>query len=1435
MCNMHDNTIENSQLTGMPKIKTTKVVHPQIYSYTLPDEADNEGSQKIGYTERKDVDKRIYEQTHTAAKRLRFEKQWSAPAFYADQQNDFKDTDFHKFLVKSDIQHRPDLGKEWFYFNGTPEKSKQLFDTFRQHGFAALQDGGKKIPYELRSEQQEAVEKAIEYFQTHENGEFLWNAKPRFGKTLASYDLAKRLDAKKVLIVTNRPAIANSWFDDFDVFIDGYYFISDTSSLADRKSLTREQFNAIEDSDKPMITFLSLQDLKGSKYFGGSHDKLKWVADLEWDLLVIDEAHEGIDTSRTDAAFDIVKRHNTLHLSGTPFKALANNKFPNDAIFNWTYLDEQAKKREELEQGESGDHTDLPDLRLYTYRISQMTASDVNEGIEIDDQTRDYAFDLNEFFATKNQKFVHEDDVRAFLKNLSTNAKYPFSTPELRDELRHTFWYVGNRVESVKALEQLLKQDDVFKDYKVIVAAGDGRSFDEEENDFKGNEKSFDKVKKAIAENERTITLSCGQLTTGVTIKEWSAVLMLTDIKTPAQYMQAAFRAQNPYKFIEGDEFKAKQSAYLFDFAPTRVLEIYEKFANGLNQNAVDGKITEAERKENVKELLNYFPVISEDVNGRMVELDAEKVLTFPNALAATEIVQARFMTNLLFNDNIKGVFHFPKEVEDILDKMPVEKNKRAEKTKTTLDLDDARKVEEAKHTKINENSNVILGEKIYRTNIERLVDNATSYETPEETLDTLPGKAMEVAEPLIAKYKTTYNATNAEIEDIKQEAAEKIKLVVAEYEAADLQDPEKLKQDLQSVIEHDLVQAKVAQQETAKVEEVQKSKEDMVREHLRAFTRTIPMFIMANSSKDEITIDNFDLEISEEDFEDLTSITKAEFHMLRDGFDYTDANGERKTFGGVFDRYRFNASISEFMAERRKRANYFTTDEDIFELIPNQKNNQIFTPRKVVKMMVDGLEKEQPELFRRTDSTFIDLYMKSGMYVTEIVKKLFTNTRHNYSSDAECLKNILENQVYGLAPTGVLHGITTSYIFGFDTEHTISSKNFVQHDLLPQAKDGTATTKLTQLFGNGGSIMKFDAVVGNPPYQETSGKSDTQTQGNSSWIYQYFQFSADRIGRLTSLIYPFGGWFDSPSSLGGLGQTILSDGHTVSVTAYEGTNDRRAWYRTDKSPEPIFGTGANLSAGVSIVLRDNASIHDSFVYSNRIYSDTTAEVKVSDWQSLTPNPDFAIISNKLTGDKLASIVKKNLFGIESNFVELNPNKVSQNKSDWQNPVLLLANDKSGSSGRTKQFWTDRDTIPRGEKYIGHYKVIITSAYPKKSIVSGSPTVENVHNRLSELVEVLQQNSACGASRLCLYMSEDKQDCDRFLKYTQTHFFAGLVIQEPNRRATIGDVIPLQDFTLNSDIDWSKSIPEIDQQLYKKYGLSQEEIDFIETRVKAME
>lgn len=1405
------------------KIKTLQAVYPQVYSYVLPDLPPNNGSQKIGYTELEDVHERIHPQVNTPAFKLKYKLMWNAPAFFENSTNSFIDKTFHKFLVKKGVLKKDDLGTEWFYFNGEPEKSRVLFDLFRKEGFAALQNDNGKIDYKLRQEQEEAVIKALDYFNKNEKGEFLWNAKPRFGKTLASYDLAKRLKASKVLIVTNRPAIANSWLEDYELFVDGYSFISETSSLSNKGALTREDYVKIKPI-KPQITFLSLQDLKGSKYFGGPYDKLRWVADLEWDLLIIDEAHEGIDTGRTDAAFDVIKRKHTLHLSGTPFRALANQKFPQDAIYNWTYMDEQKVKQLELQEGEIGEHTDLPDLKLFTYRISQMIAEQVNEGIEIDNETRDFAFDLNEFFSVKDKKFVHENDVKEFLINLNTNKKYPFSTPELRDELKHTFWFVGNRVESVKAMEQLLKNDPIFKDYKVVVAAGDGKSYEEEENDFKGNEKSFERVKKAISENEKTITLSCGQLTTGVTIKEWSAVLMLTDIKSPSLYMQAAFRAQNAYKVMNEDGLYMKKSAYLFDFAPTRVLEIYDQFANGLNPKAVKGEITEKDRKNNIQELLNFFPVISEDVNGEMVELDAEKVLTFPNALAASEIVIARFMSNLLFNDTIKGVFNFPKEVEEILEKMQVEKNKRAQKASSPIDLDEAKKVNINKTKEINTNTAIILGEKIFKTNTERVVDNLLKENEDEISYKELVEKVTEVAEPLIAKYKEVYKATQAETNEVTKQIQEKVKLIAEEYNSAEIKDSLALKQKLIETIEVDFVNNTVTKKEEEKVEKVQKTKEDEIRDRLRSFTRTIPMFIMANVSKEEITIDNFDLEIDENDFLDLTSITKEEFHKLRDGFVY-DENGERKTFQGVFNKYRFNASIAEFGLKKKQLADYFTSKEDIFELIPNQKTNQIFTPKKVVQMMINKLEEHDPSLFTRTNSTFIDFYMKSGMYITEIVKKLFAKTREQYNSDQDCLKHILENQVYGLAPTPILQGITQSYIFGFDTENKISRKNFIQYDITPEAQGETAQEKLQELL-NLKNDMKFDAVVGNPPYQESIEKTENQSQANSKWVYYLFQNIADKIGKKSSLVYPFGGWFDDNETFQGFGKRILSDGHTISIIAFEGTTDKRAWYRKDTNPNPIFGEGVNLSAGVSIVNRDFIKEHKTFEYSNRMYSDTTRVVNIVDWETLSPSPDFTV-GVKLLGDKLKKYVSNKTFGIESDFIENNPNLFSLNPEDFEKPIRLLTNDKSGSAGRAKWYYIDRKTIEKNNILIDQYKVAMPSAYPKKTLVSGDPTIEQVLTRSSEIIQIFKPNEVFGRSKMLIFHSAIQIDVENFVRYTQTRFFAYMVLNEPNRSFSFGFVIPLLDFTDNSDIDWSKSIIEIDKQLYAKFNFSQSEIDFI--------
>jgi len=1376
-------------------------VFPQVFSYILPELAQNIGSQKIGYTELKDVRERIHPQVNTPGFKIKYELLWNAPAFYKNGKDSFIDKTFHKFLIKNGIVKRDDLGTEWFYFNGEPEKSKELFDLFRNEGFSALQNDEGKIDYKLRDEQEDAVLKAIDYFKKNEKGEFLWNAKPRFGKTLASYDLAMRLDATNVLIVTNRPAIANAWFDDYELFVDGYAFISTAESLKTRKAITREDYIS-QKPIKPQFTFLSLQDLKGSKYFGGNFDKLKWIADLEWDLLIIDEAHEAIETGRTKNAFDYVKRNHTLHLSGTPFKALANQKFPKEAIYNWTYLDEQRVKNIELlqikdQQIETGAHTDLPDLKLFTYRISQMITKQVNEGIEIDNETRDFAFDLNEFFRVKDKKFVHEEAVKDFLSNLTTNKKYPFSTPELREELKHTFWFVGNRVDSVKAMEQLLKNDPIFSDFKVVVAAGNGQSFEEEENDVKGNETSYEKVKKAIRENEKTITLSCGQLTTGVTIKEWTAVLMLTDIKSPSLYMQAAFRAQNPYRELRNGELYMKNSAYLFDFAPTRVLEIYDQFANGLNPKAVKGEITEKERKANIHELLNFFPVISEDVNGEMVELDSEKVLTFPNALAASEIVNARFMSNLLFNESIKGVFNFPKEVEDILNKLPEEKNKRVQTTKETLDIDDARKIADDKIAKINENTEIILGEKIFRTNTERVVDNLLNNNSEKISSEELVETFNQVAEPLIAKYKEVYKATQAETDEGRRQIIEKVKIIAEEFNSSEIKDSAILKQGLIEILEYDFVQNKVAQKEEEKVEKVQKTKEDEIRDRLRSFTRTIPMFIMANSSKAEITIDNFDLEIDATDFEDLTSITKEEFHKLRDGFDYEE-NGVRKTFQGVFNNYRFNASIAEFKLKKDQLANYFTAEQDIFELIPNQKTNQIFTPKKVVQMMVNQLEEHDPSLFTRTDATFIDLYMKSGMYITEIVKKLFANTRKHYKSDNDCLKHILENQVYGLAPTPILQGITQSYIFGFDVENKISRKNFIQHDITPEAKEGNSKQKLQELL-NLTENMKFDAVVGNPPYQES-----TDTNFAKPVYHNFIDSAINMTPKFVCMVHPARFLFNAGATPKEWNEKMLNDPH-LSIVMYEPESQK------------LF-SGVEIKGGICVTLwqknKKGKGLQGLFIVQPEL---RTIVERIG-------NGGFNTIVSPRGETKLTISLDpkypKDLRLAPNYFVRF-PEIFRKNQDSVYNIKVIGLEE---GNKRTERFVEAR--------LINDLKLNKWKVFMPKAIGSGS-----FGEPMSELL-IGEPKTCCTYTFLQVGSFTSKNEainCLRYLKTKLTRALLGTLKITQNNSSDVWKNVPLQDFSENSDINWSKSIAEIDQQLYNKYQLSAEEITFIEENVQPMD
>lgn len=705
------------------KINTAIKVTPQCYAYTTPGVPAHDGWTKIGFTER-DVETRINEQTHTVG--VDHKTWWHFRATYMTEPfGSFTDKDFHAYLKKLGIARKE--GTEWFQIEPNIAKS-DFIDFTQNHGTVSADDNTDEvITYRLRDEQNQAVQSAIDYFKSHEKGEFLWNCKPRFGKTLSAYELCKRMDATNVLIVTNRPAIANSWYQDYETFLgpqSGYLFVSNVDGIKDKKYvLSRQEYldklNNFNDDLKGCIEFVSLQDLKGSIYFGGSYDKLAEVSaehGLKWDVLIIDEAHEGVDTYKTDTAFSHINRKHTLHLSGTPFKALANDKFADKAIYNWTYADEQRKKRDWDNASElENPYETLPRLSLYTYQMSDIVRDKVRKGIELaDNDIEEYSFDLNEFFKTNESgKFVHDADVDKFLDALATQDKFPFSTPELRDKLKHTFWLL-NRVASAKALAKKLKLHPVFKDYEIILAAGDGKLDDDE------NEKSFDRVTKAIKMHDKTITLSVGQLTTGVTIPEWTAVLMLSNMSSPSLYMQAAFRAQNPCLFhdVQGNSYR-KKNAYVFDFDPARTLTIFEKFANDLIPKTSGDKGDFDQHRNNVRELLNFFPVYGEDDHGSMVELDAESVLTIPRHIHAKEVIERGFMSNFLFA-NISGIFGAPKEIIDLINNMQaIEEPKKLastgidENTPENLDLNENGEVEIPKNQIIG-TANDLFGDKVY-------------------------------------------------------------------------------------------------------------------------------------------------------------------------------------------------------------------------------------------------------------------------------------------------------------------------------------------------------------------------------------------------------------------------------------------------------------------------------------------------------------------------------------------------------------------------------------------------------------------------------------------------------------------------------------------------------------------------------------------------
>lgn len=1440
------------------KIVPYRQLDLKIYGYHLPQLPTHQGSVKVGETNRQDVNIRIHQQTGTVGvtPNLLFTRN----AVRNDGQL-FHDRDLHAYYRLRGIERTILNGQatEWFNF-GDVTRAEAMTDDYINLDYDAIQVSKEKMDYILRAEQAQAVESTLSYFKNPIYGpEFLWNAKPRFGKTLSTYDLVRKLKAKNVLIVTNRPAIANSWYDDFEKFIGwqepGMKFVSETSALADRSPISLQDYKhyvVAKDTahlDKRRVAFISLQDLKGARFAGGPYDKLEWVANLNWDLLVIDEAHEGIDTLKTDRAFDKIKRKYTLHLSGTPFKAIANQKFHGDQIFNWSYLDEQAAKTSWEENGiDTNPYESLPTLNLFTYQMSKIIEQEVAKGISIDDETNlDYAFDLNEFFSTKdNGTFVYEKDVIRFLDNLHT-GKFPFAENEHQQELKHTFWLLP-RVAAAKAMEKLLNEHPFFKDYTVVLAAGDGVSLIDDEDvenieetaeNAIRNKRSYDRVKQAIAAYPRTITLSVGQLTTGVTIPEWSAVLMLSNIKSPALYFQASFRAQNPWEFRDEEtgEWFRKENAYVFDFAPDRTLVLYDEFANNLSDEGF--RANEADRQENIRELINFFPVIAEDDEGSLREISPEEVLTIPSHIKAVEVVKRGFMSNLLFA-NISAIFSAPAELKAILEKISPEANKRlGDKREIKLTdpmLNEHGEVEVPNEVVVN-TTHGLFGEPIYKTDVEAALEKVadiTNRDTAAEKISkelvskledgfsqtaqklNLPRKTVEIdtkaAEKILTQkieenlYQRDERIQQAKVayeQEIEQQTSQTAREERKEiYEAKLAEIEEELQTEIQKSVT-EVTQKVVGKHLEQKEEDKKKTTEDDVRDHLRGFARTIPAFLMAYGSP-ETTLATYDQNIDPATFEELTSITLDEFRKLRDGFTYTDENGQEKSVSGLFNESVFNASVKEFFKLKEKLADYLhgSNEEDIFDYIPPQRTNQIFTPRHVVKMMVDLLEEQDPEIFKNKETTFIDLYTKSGLYLTEIAKRLFVGLREVIPDEEERIRWILERQLYGCAPSNIIYNMVKNYVYAGFPE--IDDSNLLELDLTEAAKAGQVKQVLAERFGR---EMKFDVIIGNPPYQESDGgdESDTnRTRGGAIPLYNLFVDQSKRLDpKYISLIIP-SRWYSGGRGLDRFRSEMLSD--------------RRISHLSDFPTASDLFANVEIKGGVCYFLWDSDYQGDCEVRNVNGDNESTMFRPL-----LEKDSDVFIRFNEavniyrkvnVKGPSFSSLISaQKPFGLRT--------YIKGHQSRGKNDIVLYEN--GGVS------FIERERVTINQDWIPKHKVLVTMAYGAG---------DEFPHQIINMPIYAEPNSCCTETYVVVGPFDSKETALNVINYMKTKLFRFLVMLRKHTQHASRSVytfVPMQEFSLESDIDWSKSCSEVDQQLYKKYELTKQEISFIESMIRPME
>ena len=1241
----------------------------------------------------------------------------------------FNDKEVHSVLERSGIKKKifdtENKANEWFITD--LETVKQAISAVKagRESLSSAEISQDRNPIVFRPEQREAIEKTKKQFK--KGNQMLWNAKMRFGKTLSALQVVKDMDFSRTLILTHRPVVDSGWFEDFGkIFYDSRDFAYGSKNNGD--SHTSLETRAKQGQCK-YVYFASMQDLRGSELVGGNFDKNNEVFATAWDCIIVDEAHEGTQTELGKAVMQELTKDKTkiLRLSGTPFNLL--DDFKEDEIYTWDYVMEQRAKAswDELHFGDPNPYASLPTMNIYTYDLGRLLNEFVDE---------DVAFNFREFFRVNDSgTFVHDKDVSAFLNLITKEDKescYPFANEEYRNIFRHTLWMLPG-VKEARAMSAMLQTHPVFQHFKVVNVAGDGDEDEESKDALVAVEEAIGKDPDAT----RTITLSCGRLTTGVSVKAWTAVFMLSGSYNTAasSYMQTIFRVQTPAT-ING---RVKEQCYVFDFAPDRTLKVIAETAK-ISSKA--GKTSGNDRKI-MGEFLNFCPIISIE-GSKMNQFDVPKMLEQLKKVYVERVVRNGFEDRSLYNDELMKLGDLELQEFDDLKKI-IGQTKAMPKT-NQVDI-----------------------------NNQGLTDE--QYE---------------------------------ELESLEKRSKKKGK-------------------DKQPLTE----------EEKQRLEELKKKKNnrEAAISILRGISIRMPLLIYGAELKDEsqeITIDNFASLIDPQSWEEFMpkGVTKQKFNSIKKYYDpeiFCAAGKRIRAMARAADKLSVEERIERIM--------------DIFSTFRNPDKETVLTPWRVVNMHLGdclggynffekGYETtlHEPRFIDKgevtsnvfaEDSHILEINSKSGLYPLYMAYNIYRTRVKNSLFSVSSIEDeqriwdkVVAENIFVICKTPMAKSITKRTLIGF-RRAKVNTRYF--EDLINQIKNKPEHfIKQVDKFVSertGIKNMKFNAIVGNPPYQE-EGENTRKAP-----IYHLFYDVAFKLAPIVTLITPGRFLFKAGQTPMEWMEKMLSDTHFKVIRYFQKSN--------------IIFPNVDIKGGVAIGLRDvnrefgaikffsefpelvsilsKVSHHVSFVSGEFAEMVSSQGIYRFSEYALTNIPRISQIQGKGTAAKITSNAFENLPEI---FVQ-------SEQECGNNGVRIMGRVKGSRQIR----WINSQYLQTCE-YLNYYNVFVPEANGTGAIgevlstpVIGVPVIGHTDTFLS----IGKFASA-----------EEASACLKYVKSKFARCLLGTLKATQHNPKDAWTNVPMQDFTSNSDIDWSKSIPGIDMQLYAKYELSDEEISFIESMIKPM-